>query len=96
MRLDGIDVGDIVQVERRGWVFYALVTGSDDESLRLEPLDRRVSYYHCRPREIRAHWSRSWPPAARLIQSPNGLLASAGNRGARSPQSARAGASSRS
>ena len=58
MRLDGIQAGDIVEVDRLGRRFHALVGGSADGGLSIEPLDRRITYRTCRPHEVRAHWAR--------------------------------------
>jgi hypothetical protein len=58
MRLEGIQAGDIVEVDRLGRRFHALVDGSADGGLSIQPLDRRVTYRTCRPHEVRAHWAR--------------------------------------
>ena len=48
MRLDGIQTGDIVEVDRLGRRFHALVTGQAPGGLALHPLDKRVTYRSCR------------------------------------------------
>jgi hypothetical protein len=58
MRLERIQPGDIVEVDRLGRRFHALVDGSVDGGLSIQPLDRRVTYRTCRPHEVRAHWAR--------------------------------------
>jgi hypothetical protein len=58
MRLEGIREGDIVEVNRLGRRFHALVGGSADGGLSIEPLDRRVTYRTCRPQEVLAHWAK--------------------------------------
>jgi hypothetical protein len=58
MRLEGIQAGDIVEVDRLGRRFHALVGESVDGGLSIQPLDRRVTYRTCRPHEVRAHWAR--------------------------------------
>jgi len=58
MRLEGIREGDIVEVNRLGRRFHALVGGSADGGLSIEPLDRRVTYRTCRPHEVLAHWAK--------------------------------------
>jgi hypothetical protein len=58
MRLEGIRAGDIVEVDRLGRRFHALVGESVEGGLSIEPLDRRVTYRACRPHEVRAHWAR--------------------------------------
>lgn len=64
MRLEGIQAGDIVEVDRKGRRFHALVTGTVPGGLALAPLDRRVNYYSCRSREVLAHWVKRGRPRA--------------------------------
>ena len=66
MRLEGIQIGDIVEVDRLGRRFHALVTGSAPGGLSLQPLDRRVSYRSCRAHEVVAHWAKRGRPRATL------------------------------
>ena len=68
MRLEGIRAGDIVEVDRLGRRFHALVDGSADGGLTIQPLDRRVTYRTCRPHEVRAHWARRGRP--RMTSEP--------------------------
>jgi len=58
MRLEGIKEGHIVEVDRLGRRFHALVTASSPGGLELQPLDRRVNYYSCRSREVVGHWAK--------------------------------------
>ena len=62
MRLEGIHTGDVVEVDRRGRRFYAIVTGTAPGGLALQPLDRRVNYYDARSREVIGHWSKQGRP----------------------------------
>jgi hypothetical protein len=62
VRLDGIRAGDIVEVDRLGRRFHALVGESAEGGLSIEPLDRRVTYRTCRPHEVRAHWAKRGRP----------------------------------
>jgi hypothetical protein len=62
MRLEGIQTGDIVQVDRNGRRFYAIVTAAAPGGLALQPTDRRVNYYSCRSREVLGHWARRGAP----------------------------------
>jgi len=65
MRLEGIQAGDIVEVAHRsGRRFLGLVTGPVPGGLAVKPLDRRVSYYSCRAREVVVHWARKGRPRA--------------------------------
>jgi hypothetical protein len=62
MRLEGIESGDIVEVDRLGRRFHALVSGNAPGGLSIQPLDRKVTYRSCRPREVVAHWSKRGRP----------------------------------
>ncbi len=64
MRLEGIENGDIVEIDRMGRRFHALVSGVAPGGLAIQPLDRRVTYRSCRAREVVAHWSRRGRPRA--------------------------------
>jgi hypothetical protein len=64
MRLEGIDNGDIVEIDRMGRRFHALVSGVAPGGLAIQPLDRRVTYRSCRAREVVAHWARRGRPRA--------------------------------
>jgi hypothetical protein len=64
MRLEGIENGDIVEIDRMGRRFHALVSGAAPGGLAIQPLDRRVTYRSCRAREVVAHWSRRGRPRA--------------------------------
>jgi hypothetical protein len=55
MRLEGIRAGDIVEVDRRGRRFHALVSEHGPGGLGIEPLDRRITYRSCRAHEVTAH-----------------------------------------
>lgn len=62
MRLTGVRAGDIVQVDRLGRVFHAIVTGTAPGGLQLSPLDRRITYRTCRSRDVIGHWIRQGRP----------------------------------
>src|SRR5271154_505872 len=62
MRLEGIQTGDIVEVDRKGRRFYAVVTGPAPGGLALAPTDRRVNHYSCRSREVVGHWAKRGRP----------------------------------
>jgi hypothetical protein len=64
VRLEGIQTGDIVEVDRGGRRFHAVVTAPAPGGLALSPLDRRVSYYSCRSREVVGHWAKRGKPRA--------------------------------
>ncbi|HET9074712.1 MAG TPA: hypothetical protein VFN48_09050 [Solirubrobacteraceae bacterium] len=62
MRLEGIEAGDIVEVDRLGRRFHALVSGNAPGGLAIQPLDRKISYRTCRSREVLVHWSKRGRP----------------------------------
>jgi len=64
MRLEGIENGDIIEIDRMGRRFHALVSGVAPGGLAIQPLDRRVTYRSCRAREVVAHWTRRGRPRA--------------------------------
>ena len=64
MRLEGIQTGDIVEIDRNGRRFHAVVTGSAPGGLSVQPTDRRVNYYTARSREVVGHWAKRGRPRA--------------------------------
>jgi hypothetical protein len=64
MRLEGIEVGDIVEVDRLGRRFHALVTGTAPAGLSIQPLDGRITYRTCRAHDVVAHWAKRGRPRA--------------------------------
>jgi hypothetical protein len=62
MRLEGILSGDIVEVDRLGRRFHALVTGNAQGGLTLQPFDRRVTYRTCRAHDVVGHWAKRGRP----------------------------------
>ena len=65
MRLEGIQSGDIVEVDRLGRRFHAIVTGdAQGGGLSVQPLDRKVTYRTCRAHEVVAHWAKRGRPRA--------------------------------
>ena len=64
MRLEGIQTGDIVEIDRNGRRFYAVVTGPSPGGLALQPTDRRINYYSARSREVIGHWAKRGSPRA--------------------------------
>jgi hypothetical protein len=62
MRLEGIQAGDIVEVDHKGRRFLALVTGPAPGGLALAPIDRRVNHYSTRSREVVGHWAKRGRP----------------------------------
>jgi hypothetical protein len=68
VRLEGIQAGDIVEVDRLGRRFHALVTATNLGGLAIQPLDRRVTYRACRAHEVLAHWAKRGRP--RVTEAP--------------------------
>lgn len=62
MRLEGIEAGDIVEVDRLGRRFHALVAANTSGGLSIQPLDRKVTYRSCRAREVVSHWTKRGRP----------------------------------
>jgi hypothetical protein len=62
MRLEGIQTGDIVEVDHNGRRFHAIVTAPAPGGLAVAPLDRRVNHYSARSREVIGHWAKRGRP----------------------------------
>jgi hypothetical protein len=62
MRLEGIQTGDIVEVDRMGRRYLAVVTGAMPGGLQVLPVDRRITYRTCRAREVIGHWAKRGRP----------------------------------
>jgi hypothetical protein len=68
VRLAGIEIGDIVEVDRLGRRFHAVVTGNSTGGLVILPLDRRITYRACRAHEVLTHWAKRGRP--RVSEEP--------------------------
>jgi hypothetical protein len=62
MRLEGIQSGDIVEVDRLGRRFHALVITHASGGLSIQPLDKRISYRSCRAHDVVGHWAKRGRP----------------------------------
>jgi hypothetical protein len=62
VRLEGIQSGDIVEIDRLGRRFHAIVHGSASGGLSVLPLDKRVTYRTCRAHEVIGHWAKRGRP----------------------------------
>jgi len=58
MNLGGVQTRDVVLANRKGRSFYAIVTGKRQGELQVEPIDRRVTYYKVKAREVVEIWHR--------------------------------------
>jgi hypothetical protein len=59
----GIAPGDVVEIDKKGRRFHALVKSIEQDPkgyyhLELHPFDRRVSYHHATVREVVTVWRR--------------------------------------
>lgn len=50
--LRGVREGDVVLVDIRGRVFFAVVGGRDERGLKIRPIDSRISYLHATARQV--------------------------------------------
>jgi hypothetical protein len=64
VRLEGIQAGDLVEVDRLGRRYLAFVVGPAPGGLSLQPVDRRISYRSCRARDVLRHWAKRGQPRA--------------------------------
>jgi hypothetical protein len=59
VRLRSVHPGDVVLANHKGRVFYARVVGHERAGvLRVEPLERNVTYRSVKAREVVDHWTR--------------------------------------
>ena len=56
MRLASLGVGDLVLVSKGGRRFHARVVAVSRGTVRIEPIERGVSYRHASARELIDHW----------------------------------------
>jgi len=75
MRTRGIDPGDLVLVNKRGRVFHARVRSVDPltGNVRVDPLERNVSWREATAREIADHWRHAGRPRDEARQPPEQL-----------------------
>ena len=67
MTLGAVRAGDIVLADRKGRRFYAIVTERRDRELAVEPIDRRVTYYTVKAREVLGIWRKSRAGNGRVV-----------------------------
>ena len=74
MRTRGINPGDLVLVNKRGRLFHARVTQVGATGmLRLEPLERNISYREATAHEVADHWRHAGRPRDESAQPPEQL-----------------------
>jgi hypothetical protein len=60
VRLRSVHPGDVVLANHKGRVFYARVVGHERAGvLRVEPLERNVTYRSVKAREVVDHWTHT-------------------------------------
>jgi hypothetical protein len=62
MQLASVRPDDIVRVNRKGRVFEALVLGKSEGGLKIEPLQRGITYTTASAREVICHWAKRGRP----------------------------------
>jgi hypothetical protein len=63
MRITAIKPGDIVRCNKKGRLFHATVTGTGPAgTLRVQPIERNISYRHVTAAEIADHWTHTVSP----------------------------------
>ena len=79
MTLGPIKAGDIVRVQIRGRVFLAYAGAKDKGRLKLEPIDRGITYFEAKATEVIAHWGKRGRPRAsvEVRSEPTPLAAAA-------------------
>lgn len=76
MKLEGIEAGDVVEVDVHGRRFFAIVGGPTPDGLAIRPIERGVNRFACRSRQVVGHWAKRGRPRAvqgRLEPSPHQL-----------------------
>lgn len=56
MTASSITAGDMVEVDKKGRRFFALVTARDGTQLSIRPVDTRISYRQATSREVVGIW----------------------------------------
>ena len=67
MTLGGSDRGHRARRPRGPARFYAIVTERRDRELAVEPIDRRVTYYTVKAREVLGIWRKSRAGNGRVV-----------------------------
>jgi hypothetical protein len=69
MHLAAVKVGDIVRVDKKGRVFLAFVIAKSPGELKLEPIQRGVTYTSASAREVVCHWAKRGRPRGKPARS---------------------------
>jgi hypothetical protein len=65
MNTTGLREVDIIEVDKKGRIFWAMVTGTEGREIQFRPLDRRITYRCCTAREIIGRWGANTATRAR-------------------------------
>ncbi|MDP8968077.1 MAG: hypothetical protein M3N04_05715 [Actinomycetota bacterium] len=65
MQLSSLDSGDIVLLDKKGRVFYALVEAIDGQQLKVAPIDRHNTWRTATAKEVIGIWRASKATRAR-------------------------------
>jgi hypothetical protein len=74
MTIGHVRVGDVVEVDRLGRRFHAIVTGRDGRLLTLAPIEPGITYRRASAREVIAHWARRGRPRTSVAGTALGEL----------------------
>lgn len=59
MNVSGVRPGDVVEVDKKGRTFHAIVRGYGSGELRIQPLSPKINYFAATAREVIGHWRAS-------------------------------------
>lgn len=68
MNLSPIATGDIVQVNKRGRVFLAVVGDVMPRTLTIRPLSGSINYFTAEAREVRTHYRKMGRPRQHKVR----------------------------
>jgi hypothetical protein len=57
--LTSVQPGDIIEVDKKGRRFHAIVEEKANGSVRFTPIERGITYLDASAREVIAHWRKS-------------------------------------
>lgn len=64
MKLASIKPGDIVQIDKKGRRFLAIVDEKVERGLKVKPLDKQITWHDAKSTEVITHWSKRTTPTA--------------------------------
>jgi hypothetical protein len=68
MTLAAVKAGDIVLADRKGRRFFAIVIDRRERELKVEPIDRRVTYHVVKAREVIGIWHKTRARSGRTVE----------------------------